>query len=111
GARSKRLAMLAASVAFAAASGSFVGSVPGSGLARLIFPSPSPPATPAVGNENTLAAMREIKLELAGIGAIKASLENATRNAISQYAKITDRLDRIDQLNIAVAHGTGAFAA
>jgi hypothetical protein len=78
-------------------------------LARLIFPSPSPPATPAVGNENTLAAMREIKLELAGIAAIKASLENATRNAISQYAKITDRLDRIDQRNIAVADATGSL--
>src|SRR5262249_61254680 len=109
GARSKRLAMLAASVALAAAFGFFAGSVPGSGLARLISPSPPPPATPAVGNENTLAAMREIKLELAGIAAIKASLENATRNAISQYAKITDRLDRIDQRNIAVADATGSL--
>src|SRR5215831_1712446 len=110
-ARSKRFAMLAASVAFAAAFGSFVGSVSGSGLARLIFPSPSPPATPAVGSENTLAAMREIKLELAGIAAIKASLENATRNAISQYAKIADRLDRIDQRNVAVADATGSLPA
>jgi hypothetical protein len=80
-------------------------------LARLIFPSPSPPATPAVGSENTLAAMREIKLELAGIAAIKASLENATRNAISQYAKIADRLDRIDQRNVAVADATGSLPA
>jgi len=110
-ARSKRFAMLAASVAFAAAFGSFVGSVSGSGLARLIFPSPSPPATPAVGSENTLAAMREIKRELAGIAAIKASLENATRNAISQYAKIADRLDRIDQRNVAVADATGSLPA
>src|SRR6516165_779041 len=110
-ARSKRFAMLAASVAFAAAFGSFVGSVSGSGLARLIFPSPSPPATPAVGSENTLAAMREIKLELAGIAAIKASLENATRNAISQYAKIADRLDRIDQRDVAVADATGSLPA
>src|SRR5215813_12220321 len=60
-ARSRRFAMRAASVAVAAAFGSFVDTASGSGLARLIFPPPSPPA---VGNENTLAAMREIKLEL-----------------------------------------------
>src|SRR5262249_10923653 len=83
-ARSKRFAMLAASVAFAAAFGSFVGSVSGSGLARLIFPSPSPPATPAVGNENTLAARRAIKLELAGIAALEASPEKASTHAVNQ---------------------------
>src|SRR5262249_193094 len=115
-ARSKRFAMLAASVAFAAAFGSFVGSVSGSGLARLIFPSPSPPATPAVGSENTLAPMREIKLELAGIPAIKTRLAQPpphapTRTGTSQYAKIADRLDRIDQRNVAVADVTGSLPA
>jgi len=41
-ARSKRFMMLAASVAFAAGFGSFVGSVSGSGLVRLIYPPPAP---------------------------------------------------------------------
>jgi hypothetical protein len=107
--RSKRFAMLAASVAFAAAFGSFVGSVSGSGLARLIFPPPSTPAAPAIGGENTLAAMREIKLELAGIAAMKANLETATRATTSQYAKIADRLDRLDQRSAAAAETTASL--
>src|SRR6202008_4130159 len=63
-ARSKRFIALAASVAFAAGFGSFVGSVSGAGLARFVYPSAPPPA-PASGVENTIAAIREIKLELA----------------------------------------------
>jgi hypothetical protein len=109
-ARSRRFALLAASVAFAAAFGSFVGSVSGSGLARLLFPPPVPPA-PAIGVENTLAAMHEIKLQLASIAALKANLENATRTATSQYAKIADRLDRIDQRNVAVVETTASLPA
>jgi hypothetical protein len=107
-ARSRRFALLAASVAFAAAFGSFVGSVSGSGLARLLFPPPVPPA-PAIGVENTLAAMHEIKLQLANIAALKANLENATRTATSQYAKIADRLDRFDQRNVAVVETTASL--
>src|SRR5947207_5860764 len=110
--RSKRFLMLAASVAFAAGFGSFVGSVSGSGLVRLIYPAPqqSPaPPVPAIGIEKTLAAVHEIKLELAGIAAIKASLENATRIATGQYAKIADRLDRIDQRSVVVAETTASL--
>lgn len=106
-ARSKRFVMLAASVAFAAGFGSFVGSVSGSGLARFIYPPPQAPA-PAIGTENTIAAMREIKLELA---ALKASVDNTARNTINQYAKIADRLDRIDQRSTAAAETTGSLPA
>src|SRR5215469_7614017 len=95
-ARSKRFVMLAASVAFAAGFGSFVGSVSGSGLARFIYPPPAPPA-PASGIENTIAAMREIKLEHAELAALKTSLDSTARNTANQYAKIAERLDRIDQ--------------
>ena len=63
--RSRRFVMLAASVAFAAGFGSFVGSVSGSGLARFIYPPVQAPA-PTSGIENTIAAMREIKLQLGG---------------------------------------------
>jgi hypothetical protein len=55
--------------------------------------------------------MHEIKLELAGIAAIKASLENATRTATGQYAKIADRLDRIDQRSVVVAETTASLPA
>jgi hypothetical protein len=117
--RSKRFVMLAASVAFAAGFGSFVGSVSGSGLARLIYPPPPPPA-PTSGIENTIAAMREIKLELAQVAALKSSLDiaglkssldSAARNANNQFAKIADRLDRLDQRSAAAAETTASLPA
>jgi hypothetical protein len=109
-ARSKRFIILAASVAFAAGFGSFVGSVSGSGLARFIYPSPAPPA-PTSGVENTVAAMREIRLELAEVAALKASLDSAARATTNQYAKIADRLDRIDQRDAAAAEITASLPA
>jgi hypothetical protein len=109
-ARCKRFMMLAASVAFAAGFGSFVGSVSGSGLARFIYPPPAPTA-PTNGIENTIAAMREIKLELAQVAALKASLDSTARNTINQYAKIADRLDRIDQRSAAAAETTALLPA
>lgn len=109
-ARSKRFVMLAASVAFAAGFGSFVGSVSGSGLVRFIYPPPVPPA-PASGIENTIAATRAIKLELAEIAALKASFDSAARNTTNQYAKIADRLDRIDQRSATAAETTASLPA
>jgi hypothetical protein len=82
-----RFLMLAASVAFAAAFGSFVGSVSGSGLARYLDP-PSPPGTV----EPTTDAMREMKLQLS---AIKTDFDTVSRSATSQFAKLSDRLDHI----------------
>jgi len=110
-ARSKRFVALAASVAFAAGFGSFVGSVSGSGLARFIYPPPQAPAAPTSGIENTIAAMREIKLELAAVAALKASLDSAARATTNQYAKIADRLDRIDQRSVAVVETTASLPA
>jgi hypothetical protein len=108
--RSKRFIALAASVAFAAGFGSFVGSVSGSGLARFIYPPPPPPA-PTSGTENTIAAMREIKLDLAQVAALKSSLDNAARNTSNQYAKIAERLDRIDQRSAAAVETTASLPA
>jgi hypothetical protein len=110
-ARSKRFVALAASVAFAAGFGSFVGSVSGSGLAWFIYPPPQAPAAPTSGIENTIAAMREIKLELAAVAALKASLDSAARATTNQYAKIADRLDRIDQRSVAVVETTASLPA
>ena len=108
-ARSRRFVMLAASVAFAAGFGSFVGSVSGSGLARFIYA--PPPAAPTAGVENTIAVMREIKLELADLAAVKASFDSAARNTTNQYAKIADRLDRIDQRSLAAVDTTASLPA
>ena len=107
-ARSKRFVMLAASVAFAAGFGSFVGSVSGSGLARFIYP-PPPAAAPTSGIENTIAAMREITLQLAEVAALKASLDSAARATTNQYAKLADRLDRLDQRGAAAAETTASL--
>src|SRR5215468_2841280 len=71
-----KLGALAASVAFAAGFGSFIGSVSGAGLVRLIYP-PAPPPAPTSSTENTIAAMREVKLELAQLAALKSSLDVA----------------------------------
>ena len=106
--RSKRFGALAASVAFAAGFGSFIGSVSGSGLVRLIYP-PAPPPAPTSSTENTIAAMREVKLELAQLAALKSSLDVAARNTTNQYAKIADRLDRIDQRSAAAAETTASL--
>ena len=91
-AQSRRFLMLAATLAFAAAFGSFVGSVSGSGLVQFISP-----ARPAVATDNTIAATQQMKAQLAEISAIKASLENAARASTSQYTKIADRLDQLDR--------------
>lgn len=107
-ARSKRFVTLAASVAFAAGFGSFVGSVSGSGLARFIYPPPQA-AAPTSGIENTIAAMREIKLQLAEVAAFKASLDSAARSTTNQYAKIADRLDRLDQRSAAAVETTASL--
>ncbi len=109
-ARSKRFIALAASVAFAAGFGSFIGSVSGSGLARFIY-LPPPPPVPTSGIENTIAAVREIKFQLAEVAALKTSLDNAARTTANQYAKIADRLDRIDQRSAAALETTASLPA
>jgi hypothetical protein len=103
GAHTHRFLMLAATLAFAAAFGSFVGSVSGSGLVQFIYPQ-----RPAPGTENTIQALQEMKAELAQIGTIKASLENEVRSSTGQYAKIADRLDQIDRHAASAADITGS---
>ena len=50
-------------------------------------------------------------LELAAVAALKASLDSAARATTNQYAKIADRLDRIDQRSAAVAETTASLPA
>lgn len=94
-----RFLMLAASVAFAAAFGSFIGSVSGSGLARYLDP-----PVPAAGAEPTTDAMREMKLQLSSI---KTDFDAVSRSATSQFAKLSDRLDHLTS----ASETTGSIAA
>jgi hypothetical protein len=105
-AHSARFLMLAASVAFAAAFGSFVGAMSGSGLVRFIGP-----AEPAAGATNTVDAMRDMKLNLAALSVIKSDLDTASRNTTNQFAKIVDRLDRLDQRTAMASETTGSIAS
>jgi hypothetical protein len=105
-AHSARFLMLAASVAFAAAFGSFVGAMSGSGLVRFIGP-----AEPAAGAANTVDAMREMKLDLAALSVIKSDLDTASRNTTSQFAKIADHLDKLDQRTAMANETTGSIAS
>jgi len=102
---SSRFLMLAASVAFAAAFGSFVGSVSGTGLVRFLSPSPQPVAGVGLSTD----AMRDMKLELTELTAIKSNLDTATRSTSTQLAKLSDRLDKYDQ-HAAAAEVTGSIA-
>ena len=100
---SSRFLMLAASVAFAASFGSFIGSVSGSGLVRFLDP-----AAPTVQTTTTDAA-RQTKLELAELTTIKTNLDNTSRSTSAQLAKLSDRLDKLDQRS-ASSETTGSIA-
>jgi hypothetical protein len=92
-AHSSRFLMLAGSVAFAAAFGSFIGSVSGSGLVRFLDPAAPMPSV----QTTTADASRQTKLELAELTTIKTNLDNTSRSTSAQLAKLSDRLDRLDQ--------------
>jgi hypothetical protein len=91
---SSRFLMLAASVAFAASFGSFIGSVSGSGLVR--FLDPAAPA-PSVQTTTATDAARQTKLELAELTTIRTNLDNTSRSTSAQLTKLSDRLDKLDQ--------------
>jgi hypothetical protein len=103
-AHSSRFLMLAASVAFAAAFGSFIGSVSGSGLMRFFDP-----VAPASSTQTTTEAARETKLELAELSAIKTSLDSTSRSTSTQLVKLSDRLDKLDQRSASI-ETTGSIA-
>ena len=83
-ARSMRFAILAASVAAAAALGSFVGALSASGVAHVW------PGTEVAATHGVPAAKTELS-------ALKADLAGAAHNANGQFAKLGERLDRLEQ--------------
>ena len=90
--RSRRFALLAATIAVAAALGSFVGALTASGLARLM-----PEGTPATDIADASVILRSLKSQVAELTALKSSLDGSVRNANAQFANIADRLDRVER--------------
>ena len=90
--RSSRFALLAATIALAAATGSFVGTLTGAGLLRVT----TPRATGIISTADTGALQQALQSQLAELSALKASLDGAARGANTQFAKIADRLDRVE---------------
>lgn len=101
--------MLAASVAFAATFGSFVGSVSGSGFVRYFYPAAPEAITESASAENASDTLRAMKQQLAELSTIKANLDTTSRSTTTQIAKIADRLDRLDQH--ASTETTGSIAS
>jgi hypothetical protein len=89
--RSFRFAMLAAAVASAAALGSFVGSLSAAGVTKL---------WPGGSASTSMAAVSASKTDVAELTALKANLDGASRGANSQFAKLADRLDHIERVQI-----------
>ena len=89
--RSSRFALLAAAVAIAAAVGALAGSLSALGIARV---GPAQPVARSAIDTSTAQAM---KAELADLAALKANIDNASRNANNQFAKLADRLDRVER--------------
>jgi hypothetical protein len=96
--RMKRSALLAASVAVAAALGAIVG-VAGSGIGK------STPVADTAGIEETQAMRNSLAHLAKDVAALKAGIETANKNASAQIGKIADRIDRFDRAEI-----TGSIA-
>jgi hypothetical protein len=90
--RSWRFALLAATIALAAALGSFVGSLTASGIGR-----PEPEAALSASTADAGALLGALKAQVAELSAMKSSLDGAVRNANTQFAAISDRLDRVER--------------
>src|SRR6202035_1488444 len=93
-------------VAFIAAFSAFVGSVSGSGFARLYLPAAPVDAGMQVSADTT--ALQQMKSELA---ALKAEVDSTMRGTNGQYSKIADRLDRLDQHFASATDTTGSIAS
>ena len=89
--RPLRLAMMAASLASAAALGSFVGSLSAGGVSQFR-------AYVAPGSSSAAASDAQApNAELSTLSALKTYVEGAARSTNNQFARLADRLDRIER--------------
>jgi hypothetical protein len=96
-ARSWRFMQLAATIALAAAFGSFVGSLTASGI---IGRAAEPAAAPNTHTADAGGVAQAMKSQLTELSALKSTLDGATRGVNAEFAKITDRLDRVERLAV-----------
>jgi hypothetical protein len=90
--RSWRFALLAATIAIAAAVGSFAGSLTGAGVERLM-----PDATPNANTADASSILRALKSQVAELSTMKSNLDGSIRNANTQFVAIAERLDRVER--------------
>jgi hypothetical protein len=90
--RSWRFALLAATIAVAAAAGSFVGSLTGAGVGRLV-----PDAAPSANTADANSILRALKSQVAELTAMKSNLDGSIRNANTQFVAFAERLDRVER--------------
>ena len=104
--RHKRYAVLAASIAIAAALGAVVGTAASGGFSK-------PPAIDVAAVEENKAMQQSVARLTKEITSLKTSLEAANKSASSQIAKISERLNR-ESANITASiptpHATPASA-
>jgi hypothetical protein len=93
--RSFRFALLAASVAAAAGIGALFGAIAASGFGHQ---QPALAAIPRNGEARDVVAA--LKVQLAELSALKASLDAARSNTGAQLAKINDRLDNLERAQV-----------
>jgi hypothetical protein len=108
--RSRRFALMAASLSLAAALGALAGSLVAGGLARQ---SPAIFQTAAAAPEAATAESQRMLVALASdISALRSSLDTGSQNASAQIAKVAERLDRIEKrvASAAAPETTGAVA-
>jgi hypothetical protein len=104
--RSWRFALLAATIALAAALGSFIGSLTASGIGEVM--STSAPA-PSISTADASSVLKAFKAQLAELTAMKLALDSATRNANTQLTAIADAVDRLNKLNTGTPETTGSI--
>jgi hypothetical protein len=85
-----RFALLAASVALAAGLGAVTGSLATMGIAQALAPS----VKAADASPNVAGILAQVNTDVA---ALKASIDASSRLANTQFAKITERFDRVEQ--------------
>jgi len=89
--RPLRLAMMAASLASAAALGSFVGSLSAGGVSQFW-------ASVAPGSSSAAASDAQApNAELSALSALKTYVEGAAHSTNNQFVRLADRLDRIER--------------
>jgi hypothetical protein len=94
--RSGRFALLAATVALAAALGAVIGAMSASGVQHMMAAAPAQAGTSGPSAADAGAVLHAMKSELAELSAMKTSLDGAVRNANTQFAAIADRLDKLN---------------